>query len=128
MASFAELTEDNVVIRVVKISNSIMLDSFGNEQEGLGLAECKKLFGNGKWIQCSALGGIRTRFASIGSTYDESRDSFLDKKIYDSWVLDEETLSYKPPIAYPEDGNFYVWNFSQENWEYVGEENPMLSL
>ena len=69
MASYAELNEDNVVLRIVKISNDIMLDSFNNEQEGLGLAECQKIFGGGTWIQCSASGAFRRRFPSIGSVY-----------------------------------------------------------
>tara|TARA_R110001632_G_scaffold11434_1_gene41242 strand:+ start:142 stop:522 length:381 start_codon:yes stop_codon:yes gene_type:complete len=117
MASYAELNEDNVVLRVVKISNDIMLDSFGNEQEGLGLAECQKIFGGGTWIQCSASGAFRRRFPSIGSVYDKSRDAFLPPKQYSNFVLDETTLRYVPPVPYPDDGNIHVWNLSTNRWE-----------
>lgn len=124
MASFAELTENNVVLRVVKIDNDSMLDAFGNESEGMGIAECNKILGTSRWVQCSASNAFRKRFAYIGSTYDKTRDVFIDKKIHSNWVLDEETLSYIPPVPYPDDGACHRWDQENNKWIYLGSTNP----
>ena len=43
MAHFAELDENNVVLRVVVIDNNDLLDSDGVEQESLGIAFCQSV-------------------------------------------------------------------------------------
>ena len=35
-------------------------------------------------------------------TYDAAKDAFIPPKKHPSWVLDETTLRYVPPVAYPE--------------------------
>lgn len=35
---------------------------------------------------------------------------------YSSWVFNEETCSFDPPILYPTDGKVYVWNEESINW------------
>ena len=32
---------------------------------------------------------------------------------------DWETCIYDPPIPYPDDGNKYIWNETDENWKQV---------
>lgn len=34
-----------------------------------------------------------------------------------SWVFNEETCSFDPPIPYPDDGNVYVWNEQAQQWD-----------
>jgi len=128
MASFAELNNNNVVLRVVKMDNDTMLDAFGNESEGMGIAECNRIWGTSRWVQCSASNAFRKRFASIGSTYDETRDVFIDKKIYSNWVLDETTLSYIPPVPHPNDGDYHRWDQENNEWTYLGSTNPTESI
>ena len=54
MAHFAELNEDNVVLRVTVIHNNEMLDEDGNEQESNGVEFLQSLFGEDTiWKQCS---------------------------------------------------------------------------
>lgn len=85
------------------------------------------MFGSpGSWIQTSyntrggvhLLGGtpLRKNYAGIGYTYDSNRDAFIPPKPYNSWVLNEETCLWDSPVAYPNDGNAYVWNEDQGNW------------
>ena len=69
---------------------------------------------------------LRMNYAGVGYTYDKIKDAFIPPKPYDSWVLDEKTLTWKPPIAYPTDvdvnGNrkVYTWNESSVSWlEYI---------
>lgn len=54
MAHFAELNEENVVIRLTVIHNNEMLDESGNEQEANGIEFLQSLFGEDTiWKQCS---------------------------------------------------------------------------
>lgn len=35
---------------------------------------------------------------------------------YASWLFDEETCSFKPPVAYPNDGKIYNWDEATTSW------------
>ena len=35
---------------------------------------------------------------------------------YESWVFDENSCSFQPPVKMPEDGNQYLWNESSLSW------------
>jgi hypothetical protein len=92
----------------------------------------------GQWIQTSynTRGGIhydpltgapsvdqskalRKNFAGIGYTYEIGVDAFIPPKPYSSWVLDEETYLWNPPIPVPSDageGNPYIWDEETQSW------------
>lgn len=36
---------------------------------------------------------------------------------FDSWIFNEETCSFDPPMPYPDDGNVYVWNEQAQQWD-----------
>jgi len=118
MAHFAELNDNNIVQRVIVVHNNELLDSDGVEQESLGIEFCKSLFG-GTWKQTSYNSNIRKNFAAIGYTYDNTRDAFISPKPYPSWVLDEETCIYVPPVSPPDDGKQYDWDEETVNWVEV---------
>jgi len=59
---------------------------------------------------------FRKNYASIGYTYDEQRDAFIPPKIFNSWILNEETCLWNPPIPEPTDGKIYVWNEETISW------------
>lgn len=128
MAHFAQIDENSTVLRVIVVNNSELLDGNGVEQEALGKEFCQTLLG-GTWVQTSYHRSIRKNFASGGYTYDSSRDAFIPPKDYDSWVLDEETCIYKPPLDLPSDaasvdnpdGKTYVWDESTTSWKEVIE-------
>ena len=81
----------------------------------------------GEWIQTSYntragqhdLGGtpLRKNFAGVGYLYDSVRDAFYPPQPYASWTLDEETCLWEPPVAYPDDGNMYIWNEETQAWD-----------
>jgi hypothetical protein len=81
----------------------------------------------GEWIQTSYntragqhdLGGtpLRKNFAGVGYIYDSVRDAFYAPQPYASWTLDEETCLWEPPVAYPDDGNMYNWNETDQQWD-----------
>jgi hypothetical protein len=65
---------------------------------------------------------LRKNYAGIGYVYDAQRDAFIPPKPFNSWVLDEETCLWNPPVAHPNDGKFYEWSEQSQMWTevYVG--------
>tara|TARA_B100000282_G_scaffold293316_1_gene268425 strand:- start:1114 stop:1512 length:399 start_codon:yes stop_codon:yes gene_type:complete len=112
MAHFAELDDNNIVLRVIVVSND-------NEADGENW--CKNLLG-GKWKQTSYNNNIRKNYAAIGYTYDATRDAFIPPQPYTSWVLDESTCQWKAPVDYPSDGKIYKWKEGL-TWQ-TGEMKP----
>lgn len=115
MAHFAELDENNLVLRVIVVSNDVCLDSNGNESEAVGISFCQSLFG-GNWVQTSYNGNFRHRYAGIGYTYDLAHDAFLAPKPYPSWIFNNETLDWDPPTPKPNDGQHYRWDEATTSW------------
>jgi len=106
MAHFAELDENNVVLRVVVIDNRDILNHNNEESEEVGINFCKNLFGGGNWIQTSYNGNFRKNFPGIGYIYREDLDAFVQPKpkhilenilnqSLDFFVFDEETCRWK---------------------------------
>jgi hypothetical protein len=118
MAHFAQVDALNIVQQVIVVANSDCLDVDGNESEAVGAAFCTNLLG-GRWLQTSYHGNIRVRFAGIGYRYDEIRDAFIPPQPYLSWIFNETTLEWDPPIPYPSDGKTYIWNESIQQWVQV---------
>ena len=125
MAHFAELNENNEVLRVVVIDDAYEAD---------GENWCKEFFGTDNWKQTSYNtfgnvhygnnprepdGGIafRKNYAGIGFTYDPTADAFFPPKPFNSWVLDEDTFFWEPPVPRPVDGNSYNWNEDTQSWD-----------
>lgn len=87
MAHFAELDENNIVLRVLVVDNLLEADGADFLANTLGLG--------GTWIQTSYNGNIRKNYAGIGYTYDATRDAFIQPKCHDEAVLDEATCLWK---------------------------------
>jgi hypothetical protein len=115
MAHFAEIDSNNIVLRVVVISNDELLDENNVEQEQKGIDFCHNLFG-GAWVQTSYSGSLRKNFAGVGYTYDLNRNAFIQAKPFESWVFDEAACVFKPPVEYPTDGEKYQWDESTTSW------------
>lgn len=74
MAHFAELDENNIVVRVLVVNNEVItVDGVENEQ--LGVEFCHNLFG-GKWVQTSYNATFRGLYAAKGNFYNEAMDQF----------------------------------------------------
>lgn len=111
MAHWAELDENNLVLRVLVGDNN---DPNGDEGyqwliDNLG----------GRWVKTSynaATNGFRKNYASQGFIYNEELDAFVPPKPYISWILNEETCQWDPPVAYPEDRFLYRWDEAGQKW------------
>lgn len=86
MSHWAELDEDNKVIRVLVGDNN---DPNGDEGY-------KWLVDNlgGTWIKTSYNATIRKNYAGIGFTYDEVMDAFIPVKCHEEATLDESTARW----------------------------------
>tara|TARA_Y100001973_G_C5035132_1_gene250028 strand:+ start:144 stop:509 length:366 start_codon:yes stop_codon:yes gene_type:complete len=118
MAHYAFLNMSNIVTEVIVGKN----ETDGNinwelHYQSLKCQICKRTSYN-TLSGTHKLGGIpfRKNFASVGYTYDQSRDAFIPPKPYNSWVLNENTCNWDAPISYPSDGKDYVWNEETTNW------------
>ena len=92
----------------------------------------------GQWIQTSynTRGGVhydqdgnpddgtalRKNYAGIGFTYDAGRDAFIPPQPYASWTLNDDTCLWESPVAYPDDGQMYIWNEDTTSWDLITEE------
>ena len=117
MAHFAKLNENNIVLEVLVVNNDV-LDA--SNEEASGIAFLTQLFnGYSNWKQTSYNGNIRKNYAGIGYTYDAARDAFIPPKLFNSWVLDEETCRWEAPVAYPAGDGRYAWNEEGLEWQEV---------
>ena len=119
MATFAKIGLNNKVIEVHSVTNEVLHDSNGIEQEVNGIDFLTKLTGWAVWRQTSYNNNIRKNYAGIGFTYDEDRDAFIPKQPYASWVLNETTCLWEAPVAYPDDGKRYNWNEETTSWDEI---------
>jgi hypothetical protein len=119
MAHFAELDENNVVLRVHVVNDLDTQDENGNELESIGIQFCEDTWG-GRWLQTSYNCNIRKNYASIGSIYIEEDDVFISAKPYESWSYDSEIQDWNSPIPIPtldiEENQKYLWDEDQQEW------------
>ena len=107
MAHFAEIDNNNIVLRVLVVPD---------EQEHRGQEYLADELGLGsRWIQCSYNNNIRKQYPGIDYYFDEANDVFISPKPYSSWTLNEN-FDWKAPIPCPTDNNEYVWNEENQNW------------
>ena len=121
MAHFAQIDLNNIVTQVI-VADQDFINSGAAGNPAL-------------WIQTSynTRGGVhygqdgnpdngqalRKNYAGIGYYYDSGRDAFIPPKPYSSWVLDEESCLWGPPVSYPTDGQIYNWNEDTQGWDLV---------
>lgn len=112
MAHFAEINEQNIVLRVI-VAEQDFIDS--------------GVLGDPKnWIQTSynthggvhKLGGtpLRMNYAGAGYRYDPERDAFIPPSPYPSWKLNENTCQWVAPKPIPEGCRFCGWNEDTQEW------------
>lgn len=86
MSHFAQLDENNVVLRVTVGSNDDLDEGYQWLLDNLG----------GTWVKTSYNATIRKNFAGIGFFFDKERDAFIPPKPeLGEFILDEETCTWK---------------------------------
>ena len=119
MAHFAEINENNDVLRTIVVSNADILDENGIEQEHLGVAICVTVAGAGMWKQTSYNNNFRKLFGQPGMKYAPDKDVFYNPVApFPSWVLDAN-YDWQAPTAKPDDGNDYYWDEESLVWVLI---------
>jgi hypothetical protein len=136
MAHYALIDENHIVVQVIAgIDENVVQQDLDGTHVGGSSEAWEEFYSSRPWFQgliCKrtsyntsggvhSLGGtpFRKNYAGIGYTYDEARDAFIPPQTYPSWILEEETCQWIPPISFPEDGKKYVWNENNQSWEEV---------
>ena len=126
MAHFAKIGLNNKVIEVHVVANDVLKDSNGIEHEINGIKFLTEITYWPIWKQTSYNSTIRKNYAGPGYTYDEDRDAFIPLKPYNSWILNEETCRWDPPVVRPEltneeieDKRYYNWNEETKQWDLL---------
>ena len=123
MAHFAELDENNKVLRVCVVDDAYV----SSDMHVDGEIWCQNFWG-GKWKQTSYTRKFRKQYATVDGTYDEVRDAFIDPRptgiyneVFNSWIYNEVTGDWDPPTPYPDDGQLYTWNEGTTSWDIYVE-------
>lgn len=122
MAHFAEVNENNIVLRVLVVDDLHESDgqNFLANTLGLGGTWLKTSYNTTAGVHANGGTPFRKNYAGIGFTYDEALDAFIAPKPFPSWILDEETCVYEAPVAMPTEGR-YSWNEETTSWDLVTE-------
>lgn len=128
MGHYAYLDENNVVVTVITGRDE---DDVPSDVEGWeswekyyetrspvdGTVRCLRTSYNTYGNSHSGGGTpFRGNCAGAGYTYDENNDVFIPPAPYASWVLNESTWLWDPPVPYPDDGQRYVWDEASQSW------------
>jgi hypothetical protein len=131
MAHYAFLDQNNIVTEVIVGRNEDeVVDDISDWEAHYGEFRgqvCKRTSYN-------TVGGVhnnggtpyRYNYAGIGYTFDSTKGAdgaFIAPKPFPSWILDEETCGWNPPVSHPEfdpeDPKRYVWNEETTTWDEV---------
>jgi hypothetical protein len=125
MAHYAFLDQNNIVTEVIvgKEEGEDGVDWEAHYGAFRGQT-CKRTSYNSRANEHLS-GGVpfRKNFAGIGFLYRADLDAFVPPQPYASWVLDEETATWHPPVAKPNDGQRYVWDETTMSWISVEQFN-----
>ena len=143
MAHFAKLGINGKVLSVEVVADADTQGADGTELESVGIDFLNKVHGWPLWAKTSyntrgnkyynadgsegdASKAYRGNYAGIGFTYDTDNDVFYGPQPHSSWTLSSDWV-WEAPIAYPDDGNAYIWNENAyqgdntQGWELVNE-------
>jgi hypothetical protein len=108
MPHFAELNESNEVIYITYMSDKVITDENGVEQEQMGIDHLHTHHGADRtWVRTSYHGNFRGNYAGIGYTYMTdvatlgvgSTDVFVPQQPYSSWTIDTTVAEWKSPLG-----------------------------
>ena len=130
MAHFAELDNDNKVLRVVVVGN----DCVPSDEHVDGETWCINFFNGGTWKQTSYNHNFRKQYCGAGYTYDSAKNKFISPKPYASWALDSND-DWQAPVTFPTittygsndplDRYLISWDEDNLRWTAKDHEDPI---
>jgi len=129
MAHFAELDDNNVVLRVVVVSN----DCVPSDEHIDGETWCVNFFKTPNWKQTSYNHNFRKQYCGTGYTFDAAKNKFISPKPHDSWALNAND-DWQAPVTYPTvttygsndplDMYSISWDEAGQKWTATDHEDP----
>jgi len=104
MAHWAEIDENNIVLRVTVGDNNESDEGYQWLLDNLG----------GTWIKTSYNNNIRGVFAGVGYSYNSDEDIFVTPQPYPSWTRNGSF--WQAPTPMPTDGKLYNWDEDTTSW------------
>ena len=122
MAHFAELDNNNVVLRVVVVGN----DCVPSDEHIDGETWCVNFFKTPNWKQTSYNNNFRKQYCGTGFTYDAAKNKFISPKPHASWALDSND-DWQAPVTYPTDttDKSISWDEAGQKWTATDQEDPI---
>ena len=123
MGHFAKVVVGKVT--QVIVAELDFFDTFVDSSPGQWIQTSYNTRGNVHYLpnsnEPSGQPALRGNYAGIGYTYDSFNDVFYAPQPFRSWTLSETTWLWEAPVAYPDDGKFYVWDELTTSWKETGQ-------
>jgi hypothetical protein len=130
MAHFAELSQANIVLRVVVIDNNDVIAN-GGDQSATAEKAVEQIVPFSKWgvkwVQTSYNNNFRKQYAGIGYTFDSVKNKFIAPQPFASWSLDAND-DWQAPVAYPTvltygDNVRYFISWDEAGQRWIGKDD-----
>ena len=116
VAYYAFLDENYIVTEVIPGKDDVGTDWEAHYGQFRGQL-CKRTdYNTHGGVHDSGGTPFRKNYAGIGYSYDPQRDAFIPPKPFPSWIIDETTCLWIPPIPMPTDGKMYRWDEPTTSW------------
>ena len=118
MAHYCILDENNQVINAFRgVEETELIDGLPPEEwySNFHGKQCLRYSINTK-AGIHSNGGVpfRKNPGGLGYIYDVEKDAFIPPKVYNSWILDDFTCQWKPPVPRPE--GRWKWDEDSISW------------
>ena len=130
MAHFAELSQANIVLRVVVIDNNDVIAN-GGDQSATAEKAVEQIVPFSrwgvKWVQTSYNNNFRKQYAGIGYMFDSTKNKFIAPQPFASWSLDAND-DWQAPVAYPTvttygDNVRYFISWDEAGQRWIGKDD-----
>lgn len=122
MAHFAKINQDSIVMEVIVADDGFiktLQDKDSYIQTSYNTRGGIHYESNSSIQSQDQSKSLRKNFAGIGYFYDISRDAFIPPKPFSSWILDDFSCTWIPPVQYPNNDKLYRWNEEKISWEEI---------
>ena len=114
---FAELDENDKVIKVIALSKDKCKNLDYPESEEAGKEYVKNIGLPGKWVQTSYAKENNSAYVNvIGGVYSKSKQKVIPNQPYPSWTYNEQKNRWYAPVSHPDDNNIYIWDEENKCW------------
>lgn len=133
MAHYALINKNNIVVQVItgRDENELKIDWEQYYSEKTGFIVKRTSYNTMAGIYYdpetqkpsdNQKKAFRKNYANIGDFFDAEKDAFYTPQPFKSWLLNEQTCQWLPPVDHPTDGKKYEWDETTVNWKLVETE------